>query len=200
MAETQQDSHAIARLKRGDLSGLDVLMVRYQLRAIRAAYLIVHDRTLAEEIVQEAFVSLPRKIHRFEDGRPFSPWFMRWVINDAIKAARKQQKLVSLNGHAAEEDRTLLSALMDPQPGPEAQLVRAEADEAIWRALSALPPQERAAVVMRYYLGCSEAEMSAEMGRPAGTVKWLLHTARRRLRVLLASFAPPARQEQEDEE
>lgn len=199
MEEHPTDTHAIARLKDGDLSGLDALMAHYQLRAVRAAYLIVRDRATAEEIVQEAFVALPRKIHRFDGGRPFQPWFMRWVINDAIKASQRNQRLVSLNGDTAEEENNLLAALMDPNPGPEAQVVQGEADQMVWGALEALPPQERAAVVMRYYLGYSEAEMSAELGRPAGTVKWLLHMARRRLRVLLAAFAPSPRQGKEDE-
>jgi RNA polymerase sigma-70 factor (ECF subfamily) len=199
MEEHQTDTHAIARLKNGDLSGLDALMAQYQLRAVRAAYLIVRDRATAEEIVQEAFVALPHKIRRFEDGRPFQPWFMRWVINDAIKVSQRNQRLVSLNGDVVDEESTLLDALMDPNPGPEVQVMQAEADRMVWHALETLPPQERAVVVMRYYLGYSEAEMSAELGRPAGTVKWLLHMARRRLRVLLSAFVPSPRQGKEDE-
>jgi DNA-directed RNA polymerase specialized sigma24 family protein len=51
--------------------------------------------------------------------------------------------------------------------------------------------------VLRYYLGYSEAEISAALQRPAGTVKWLLHTARKRLRGLLSAFGPPATPEEE---
>jgi DNA-directed RNA polymerase specialized sigma24 family protein len=51
--------------------------------------------------------------------------------------------------------------------------------------------------VQRYYLGYSEAEMSAALQRPAGTVKWLLHTARKRLRGLLATFGPSVTPEDE---
>jgi DNA-directed RNA polymerase specialized sigma subunit len=92
MEETLSDTQAIMRLKEGDLTGLDALIERYQLRAVRAAYLIVRERPLAEDIVQEAFVQLVRKIHKFDETRPFAPWFLRCVINDALKAAQRQKR------------------------------------------------------------------------------------------------------------
>ena len=60
MEEPTSDTHAIARLKLGDLAGLDALIERYQLQAVRTAYLIVRDRLLAEDIVQETFIQLPK--------------------------------------------------------------------------------------------------------------------------------------------
>lgn len=73
MEEPLSDYQAIIRLKRGDLTGLDALIERYQLRAVRATYLIVRDRPLAQDIVQESFVQLGRKIHKFDQARPFPP-------------------------------------------------------------------------------------------------------------------------------
>jgi RNA polymerase sigma-70 factor, ECF subfamily len=51
-----EESQAIARLKRGDIGGLEVLVRKYQAQATRTAFLIVRDRALAEDIVQAAFV------------------------------------------------------------------------------------------------------------------------------------------------
>jgi DNA-directed RNA polymerase specialized sigma24 family protein len=53
--------------------------------------------------------------------------------------------------------------------------------------MQGLPPRLRAVIVMRYYLGLSEKEMARELHSPAGTVKWLLSTARKGLRRLLQS-------------
>jgi len=53
------------------------------------------------------------------------------------------------------------------------------------QALLTLTPEQRAAVVLRYYLNLSESEMSAWLGAPEGTIKWRLHAARKHLRVLL---------------
>ena len=55
----------------------------------------------------------------------------------------------------------------------------------MWDALGRLSPDQRAVVVMRYYLGYSESRMAAELGRPIGTVRWRLHAAQQRLRQLL---------------
>ena len=57
----------------------------------------------------------------------------------------------------------------------------------MWDALEKLPPAQRAAIVQRYYLGMSEAEMAGSGNSPPGTIKWRLHAARRRLSKLLRS-------------
>lgn len=186
---TLDETHAIAALKRGDLAGLEVLVRRYQVRAIRAAYLIVRDRPLAEDLVQTAFLRAYDRIGQFDSRRPFGPWFLRSVVNDAIKAAARQARQRSLDapaGEAADDDAALLAELLaDPGPGPEALAETAEVRQAVWRALGALPPAERGAIVRRYYLDHSEREMAAELQAPPGTIKWRLHRARERLRAWL---------------
>ena len=182
---SMEESHSIACLKRGDLEGLDWLMQRYQLRAIRAAYLIVRDRDVAEDIVQNAFTRLVNKIGQYDAQRPFGPWFFRGVINDALMFLRKQQHEVSLESDGEEPAPALLEYLRDPHPDPEALVADEETRRSVWAAMAQLSAEQRAAIVQRYYLGMSEAEMSAQMQRPAGTVKWLVHEARKRLRRLL---------------
>ncbi len=199
MEEIALDSRAIDGLQNGDLAGLDALIERYQLRAVRAAYLIVGEGSLAEDIVQAAFVRLPQVIHQFDPARPFGPWFFRCVVNDALKALRRQKRQVSLDAIAADDSSALAAYLTDPHPDPEALTVDAETRQALWQALLHLAPDQRAAIVQRYYLGLSEAEMSVQMQRPAGTVKWLLHSARARLRDRLAAFAPAAASQKERE-
>ena len=87
-----EEREAIERLKRGDIGGLEALVKRHQVEAIRAAYLIVRDRALAEDIVQGAFLRAYERIGRFDADRPFGPWFMKVVANDALKAARKREQ------------------------------------------------------------------------------------------------------------
>jgi RNA polymerase sigma-70 factor, ECF subfamily len=68
-----EERKAVERLKRGDVGGLEVLVSRYHTRAVRAAYLIVHDRSLAEDVTQGAFVRAYERIGRFDADRPFGP-------------------------------------------------------------------------------------------------------------------------------
>ncbi len=173
------EKEAVRRLKRGDLSGLEALVELYQLQAVRVACLITGDRALAEDIVQAAFIRAGERIDQFDDRRPFGPWFLRSAVNAAFKAAGQQKRLVSLD----QEDGAI--ELTDPAPLPEALVEARETSLAVWQALQQLPPPQRAAIVMRYYLGMSEAEITRTLGGPLGTLKWWLHAARQKLAKLL---------------
>ena len=184
------DIQAIARLKRDDLGGLEALVCRYQVQAVHAAYLIVRDRPLAEDVAQSAFLRAAEKIGQFDDHRPFGPWFLRSVVNAALKAAKRQQRLVSLEADPQGAGFPLAEWLADPAPCPEALAETEETRQAIWQALGQLSPEQRAAIVLRHFLEMSEAEMTAELQRPPSTIKWWLHTARQRIRKLLRPWGP----------
>ena len=187
-----EEQEAIARLKRGDIGGLEALVRQYQVRAVRTAHLITRDRALAEDIVQAAFLRAYERIGQFDAGRPFGPWFLRSVVNDAVKTATRRKRQVSLEAGYEGEETSLADLLADPNPGPADLAEAAETRQAVWAALGKLPPAQRAAIVLRYYLGLSEAEMAGELACPPGTVKWRLHAARKRLRTLLRPLWPAA--------
>lgn len=180
-----EDQIAISRLKQGDLNGLEPLVNRYQVRAVHAAYMVLFDRGLAEDVVQTAFVKVAERIHQFDEQRPFAPWFFRIVVNDALKLAKKQKRNISLDESLDEPTAQLAALLVDPHPQPEQQLEEQQAHTNILQAVQSLPPERRAVAVMRYFLDLSEADMSARMGRPLSTIKWWLRDARKRLRSLL---------------
>ena len=176
-----EDRIAISRLKQGDLTGLEALVNRYQVQAVHAAYLIVSDRALAEDVVHTAFVKVAERIHQFDEDRPFAPWFFRIVANDALKAAKKQRRTVSLEQQQDQPTAQLARWLVDPGSHPEQLLEEKETRQMILRAIQSLPPEQRATVVMRYFLNMSEAELSTKMDRPLSTIKWWLRDARTRL-------------------
>ena len=173
---------AVDRLKRGDVGGLEALVNRYHTRAARAAYLVVRDRALAEDVAQGAFVRAYERIGGFDADRPFGPWFMKVVLNEAIEVARRRERVASREVGDAEE---VLARLADPGAGPHRLAEAEEARRRVWRALEELPPVQRAAIVQRYYLGMSEAEMSERGESPPGTIKRRLHDARKGLSKLL---------------
>lgn len=181
------DQNAISRIKQGDLDGLEFLVTRYQVQAVHAAYLIVYDRALAEDIAQTAFVKVAEKVHQFDEKRSFAPWFFRIVVNDAIKAANRMRKVISLDEHVDESTLKLAVWLRDPTLQPPQQMEEKETRRFILKAIKSLAPEQRAVVVMRYFLDLSEADMSAKMGRPLSTIKWWLREARKRLHNLIGS-------------
>jgi RNA polymerase sigma-70 factor, ECF subfamily len=190
------EREAIERLKKGEVDALETLVRLYHNRAGRVAYLIVRDHAVAEDLAQGAFVRAYERIGQFDTTRPFGPWFMRIVVNDAIGAARGRERRTS---YEARDVGTPMEWLADPAAGPHELAEEAEERRRVWAALEKLPPAQRAAIVQRYYLGMSEAEMAEGGGHPPGTIKSRLHAARRRLSKLLharvhAQGAPSARE------
>ncbi len=184
---------AIALLKKGDLRGLEMLVQVYYFPAVRAAYLILQDRDQAEDIVQTAFLRASEKIGQLASDR-FGPWFYRMVVNDSIKAAGKQRRFLPLEDGDA--DFSLEAWLVDPRPTPEDLLQAKEFQQTVWRELGRLAPEQRAAVVMKYYLQMSETEITQAQRVPKSTVKWRLHAAREKLRALLLPHSTRRSQEQ----
>ena len=176
-----EDRIAISRLKQGDLTGLESLVNRYQVQAVHAAYLIVYDRALAEDVVHTAFVKVAERIQQFDEERPFAPWFFRIVANDALKIAKRQKRSISLEERLDEPTTQFAQWLVDPSAHPEQLLEEKETRQMILRAIQSLPPEQRLVVVMRYFLELSEADMSTRMDRPLSTIKWWLRDARKRL-------------------
>lgn len=181
-----QEREAIARLRRGEIDALELFVRLYQVKAVRAAYLITQDARLAEDIVQESFLNAYAHIHQFDPNRRFEPWFLRSVCNAAIKAAHRSQRSLSLDADGP-EDVDFGALLVDNTPTPQEEAEQDEIRERVRAALGQLSPRQRAAVVQRYFLEMSEQQMAEALDSPPGTVKWLLNAARDKLRSILNS-------------
>src|SRR5688572_13680033 len=169
------DQQAVRCLKRGEMDGLEILVSRYQAKAGRVAFLVTRDEALAQDVVQETFIRIYRRIHQFDETRPFEPYLMRSVVNAALNATRGQKPL-SLEGDPAGFESLLAQAAT-----VESDVEFAQAKGDIFSALAQLSPRQRAVIVQRYYLEMSEKEMAESLQAAPGTVKWLLNAARARL-------------------
>lgn len=178
---TEQEQEAISDLRAGDIRGLETLVRLYQLPAVRTAYAITAGRDTAEDVVADAFLRVYDRIHQLDPRRPFAPWFYRIVVNGALKSLRSNKHTHSPN----DLDIDWLDLPTD-SAGPEEEIATREMRLLLLSAIYTLPPHQRAAVVLRYYLDMDEATMARTLGCPLGTVKWRLHSARNRLRRTLA--------------
>lgn len=178
------DVQAIRCLKRGEISGLEILVSRYQTKAIETAFLITQDEATAQDVVQDVFLNIYCRIQRFDECRPFQPYLMRSVVNASLDAVEKRAKWVH---YTSDEEVDTLGEMISQAAFVEDQVEFAQCIQEIQSVLAKLPARQRAAIVQRYYLEMSEKEMAEALEAAPGTVKWLLHTARTRLRVLLGS-------------
>jgi RNA polymerase sigma-70 factor (ECF subfamily) len=138
----------------GSLVAVEQLYRAHWPRAYRAAYLVVHDAAGAEDIAQEAFLAAVRSLDRFDRRRPFGPWLHRIVVNRAIDWARAR----SLRREAELVEATA----SDPDPPRELP--------ALLVALAALPPEQRAVIVLRHLLEYTPGEIAELLELPRGTV------------------------------
>ena len=176
------EKQAIQQLKNGDIRGLEFLVECHQVKAVRTAYLITRDISMAEDIVQDAFIRAYRAIRGFDSTRPFEPWFMRSVVNASVKMMQRSARQVQVGDEA---DESVLAELALRAESIESQVESIEFHNQIWDAMQKLSPRQRAVIVQRYFLEMSEKEMAEQAGSAVGTVKWMLNAARERLRGLL---------------
>ena len=179
----ENEVNAIARLRRGDISGLETLVRTFHHPALRVAFLITHNRAQAEDVVQAAFLRAYERIDHFDPARPFGPWFMRCVANDALAVATRYRH-VPLDGSLL----VTLERAATPDGDPEDLLLAAETRAAIRAGLDRLTPEQRAAIVARYYLDLHGRALARELDAPQGTVRRRLHDARARLRHALPAW------------
>lgn len=177
------DLQAIRRLKNGDIGGLEILIARYQGKAVRTAYLVTYEVSIAEEVVQDSFIRFYERARYFDECRAFEPYFLRMVVYAALNKVEKENRsAVSLDEN---EDMRGLEYLLARASSVEEQVEFEQLKRMIHQAIGALPPRQRVVAVQRYYLDMSETEMSEALEVTPGTVKWLLNAARTRLRTLL---------------
>jgi RNA polymerase sigma-70 factor (ECF subfamily) len=157
------DQDAFGRLVHGSLARLDSV-----------ARLILRDPELARDAVQEALVRAWRDLPGLRDPDRFDAWLHRLTVHACIDLARHRRRRVL---------EVELTALHEPASA-DASAGLADRD-LLDGALRRLEPEQRAIVVLRYYLELSLQETAAVLGVPTGTVKSRLHRALAAMRILV---------------
>ena len=127
---------------------------------VRLAALLTGDASVAEEIVQDAFVALYRRWHSLSDPAAALGYLRTTVVNGCRSRVR----------HRLVEERHRQPAAPAPG-GPEEAAVRASEDARVLAALRTLPRRQQEVLVLRYYADLSEADIAAAIGVSRGSVK-----------------------------
>jgi RNA polymerase sigma-70 factor, ECF subfamily len=172
------DEALVALIARGDDEALGALYDRFGRIAYGLAVRILRDRSLAEDAVQEAFVSAWRSAARFAAERSNArTWLLTLVHRRAVDLVRREERrrTESLDGVTPET----------AEATEEAAWLRLER-ERVQKALRTLPDQQREAIELAYYGGFTQSELAERLGEPLGTIKSRMFTGLARLRELLA--------------
>ncbi|MEP9365952.1 sigma-70 family RNA polymerase sigma factor [Xanthobacter sp. VNH20] len=169
------DEDLMARVAQGDAAAFRVLTARYAVRAVALARRFLGNSADAEDIVQDAFLRVWRAAPRWQPTAAFGTWFYRIVVNLCLNH-RRRRDFAPLDD-AAE--------IADPAPDALAGLARGAEDRALARAIAELPERQRAAVLLTYWEGLSNARTAEILDASVSGVETLLVRARRALRARL---------------
>ena len=168
----------IARCQEGDREAFRVLVDRHKDVLYGTALLMTGNRAVAEEAVQEAFLSAWSGIGGFKLGRPLKPWLTRILVNGVLTQKRKRSiptvPIADSGGNGV------------PSVSDHTEVIESRA--VVRQALATLDPQQQQVVVLRYFAELTVPEISEAMGVKEGTVKSRLHRALSRLREHLEEF------------
>ena len=189
----------VERLREGDASALEALMERYASRVFRVARGIARTDADAEEVVQDVFLALARKIDSFEGRAQLSTWIYRVATNAALlkRRGKRVQLEVSLEEHLptfkedGHRDGPRDYLLADWSRTPEAELLDGEARTVLARAIDQLSDTYRAVLILRDVEELSNEETARILGESVGSVKSRLHRARMALREQLTRHLAP---------
>ena len=180
----------VEQLRGGDAAALEQLMECYAARVYRLVHGITRNLADAEEVVQDVFLSLFRKIDAFERRSALGTWIYRIATNAALNKRRgkRSEVEVSLEEHLPkfredghrEGDRAFL--LADWSQTPEEELLSREGRATLSRAIDGLPEHYRAVLVLRDVEGLSNEEAAEILDESVASVKSRLHRARMALR------------------
>ncbi len=152
-----------------------ILLPRYRDKVFRLIFSMLRDRALAEDCTQDVLLRVWKALPGFAGQSQLSTWIYAIAKNGALSEIRKRKPTVSLDQSDDEDGyNPAVAALAAPEADDSATV-------SVGQLLDQLPERYRQAVVLFYMEDKSYEQTAASLGLPLGTVKALLHRARKRL-------------------
>lgn len=178
------ETELIESAAHGDQEAFRQLWETHHAATMAAALRLCHQRALAEEISQGAFLLAWRGLPRFQKGCPFRPWLMRILYRHALDVMEKQRTyLRPLSLDIALSSQVPLDSDSHMEQADLQEQVAQR--EEVQQALAQLDAEQRRVIALRYGADLTEIDIAQVLGWPVGTVKSRLNRARERLRILL---------------
>ena len=172
-AASSSDESLIKRIAGGDKRAMQVLYTRHHVRVFRFVVRLVHDESMAEDLISEVFLDVWRQADRFEGRSAVSTWLMSIARFKALSARRRRTD--------AELDDKIETTIADPADDPAVTLEKKNQSDLVRHALTKLSAEHREVIDLVYYHEQSVDEAAQVLGIPAATVKTRMFYARKKL-------------------
>ncbi|NOZ62647.1 MAG: sigma-70 family RNA polymerase sigma factor [Calditrichaeota bacterium] len=169
------DAKLVKSAKMGDSKAFGRLVRRYQKKVLYLAYDLVGNYTDAQDVAQNAFFQAFKNINAFQEKSAFSTWLYRITANAAIdfQRSKKRRQASSLNQPAYhdEQEVEVMDTLPEKGQSVAEKIERADLSKLIRELAEQLPPQQRAAFVLKYFHEKTTAEIAEILHCDAVTVR-----------------------------
>jgi len=181
----------VLRAREGDRQAFGELVVKFQSTVYAVALARLRNPTEAQELAQEVFLHVMKKLPQLRDVACFAGWLRQITVRMAINRLTRTAPLQGVDSEQLEQAEAAGTT-------PLETLIRTEQCAALWKGLERLKAIDRATLVAFYIRGRSLKQMSLEFETPVGTIKRRLHVARHRLKAQMEGV-PSSEADTEDE-
>ena len=183
--DTAHTDERVRRCQQGDRSAFNELVLQEQERIYQLAYRITRSTEELDDLVQDIFLRVYRKIRTFRFESRFSTWLTRIAVNESLKKLRQRKRRALLFASDLEVEEM-------PEDRPfRATIHLAEQDEEhalLHRAVDRLPERHRLVIVLKYFEDRSCKEIAEILSCNVGTVRSRLFNARKRLKDMMQEY------------
>lgn len=185
----KSDLDLVSDFRKGDQLAFEELLLRYSNKVFSLASRLTRNNEDAEEVLQDVFVTVHRKIAGFEAKSSFSSWLYRITVNAAFMKLRKRRQDQAVPLEDIVQGATNIAALRSPETAyVDSQTIRQEMLEALEAAIKKLPDDYRPVFVLRDVDGLTSREVGRILNLTVPAVKSRLHRSRLMLRRRLSRF------------
>ncbi|MBL0135222.1 MAG: RNA polymerase sigma factor [Chitinophagaceae bacterium] len=183
------DQELIKQLKEGNESAFKTIVEKWQDMVFNTCMGLVQDANDAEDVAQEVFIQVYESVEQFKGESKFSTWLYRIAVTKSLDHLRKKKRkkrfafLQSLFGVNEEE------VIQDPEfHHPGVKLENKEQAAVLFKAISKLPDNQKAAFTLHKLEGLSYQEVAEALSTTVSSVESLMHRARGNLRKILTDY------------
>ena len=173
------ENNLIKKTLLGDKDAFAQLVNIYKKRVYNLVYQVLKNHHDSEDLAQEVFIHIYKKLDTFQEKSKFSTWLYRVTYNMSINRLKKvRREIISLNEDSINNDSGLIAEMTTPK---ETYTIK-ERQEYLHRLVDSLPAKYRTVITLRYLEDLSYEEIADMLDFPVGTVKTHLYRAKKFLK------------------